>query len=122
MERVKLFLPELKLANDELADRIKSEGVDSVQIDLSLSAGKPEGGREEEDEEDEEDEEEDEEGEGEEDVVLGGVKKQPNQKIIQLEFLLGDIPDDNPIALAEAEAEGEEAASAAAAAEAEDEE
>lgn len=99
LDRVKLFLPELKLANEELADRIKSEGVDSVQIDAALSEG---GG----------DEDEDEEGGG--DVVGAemegqGKEEKQQQKIIQLEFLLGDVPDDNPIALAEAEAEQEAA-------------
>jgi len=121
LDRVKLFLPAIKQANLELAEKIKAEGVHSVQIDSSLQQSSQQqvqregggggGGQEQQksssmtngDDNDEEEEEEEEDDEGE-----SGAN---DQRKVQLEFALGDF-DESTIAkteeLLEAENETED--------------
>jgi len=107
LDRVKLFLPVIAKANEELAEVISAQGADAVRIDGHLAPSAAAGiasakG-------DESDAEQDEEEDG--NNVVGGAGQGGDPRVVQLEFALGDF-DDTPIAQAEAAAgdDGEGAA------------
>lgn len=104
LDRVKLFLPVIAKANEELAEVISAQGADAVRIDGHLAPSAAAGTASA--KSDESDAEQDEEEDG--NNVEGGAG---DPRVVQLEFALGDF-DDTPIAQAEAAAgdDGEGAA------------
>ena len=118
LERVKLFLPTICKANQELEQAIRSQGAGSVQIDRHLcvpgiSSGQgleTTRGYDDSDGDGDGDDESDEDSDSEQNPTLGDSSpSSTKQRVIQLEFALGDF-DDTPIALAEAADAAEAAA------------
>jgi len=108
LERVKLFLPTICKANQELEQAIRSQGAGSVQIDRHLCVPGISGGqglettRGYDDSDGDGDDESDDDSDSEQNPTLGDSSpSSTKQRVIQLEFALGDF-DDTPIALAEA--------------------
>lgn len=109
LDRVKMFLPVIAKANEELQATIQAQGLESVRIDSQIVAS--------EDQDEDDDEKEDQlaaNKEGTNDSSLLGIESKSSSKksleeeneeprVVQLEFALGDF-DGTPIAIAEAAA------------------
>jgi hypothetical protein len=98
LDRVKMFLPVIAAANDELQQKILNEGPQSVQIDSHLHQPEPPVSSE--DKMDTVEDPEIEDISDNDEIVADNNSEQKIEKVVELNFALGDFDQSN-IALLE---------------------